>query len=69
MTLGSISTVVVTVCRLRILEEAPVPNPIVREDCALGLAKTGKYPSKVQRYRFCGTNYDELVAVLLGKIL
>ena len=51
---GSIFTVVVLVCRLIVPEEASVSNPMARERCARGLAKTVRHPRNVLVHTWLG---------------
>ena len=51
---GSIFTGVALVCGLIVPEEASVLNPMARERCARGLAKTGRYPNNVLVHTWLG---------------
>ena len=51
---GSIFTVVVLVCRVIVPKEASVSNPMARERCARGLAKTVRCPSNVLDHTWLG---------------
>ena len=52
--MGSIFTGVALVCRLIVPEDASVLNPMARERCARGLAKTVRYPSNVLVHTWLG---------------